>query len=44
LNVKGVYPAGEGAGYAGGILSAGVDGIYVAEAIAKDLLGIAESV
>jgi uncharacterized FAD-dependent dehydrogenase len=44
LNVKGLYPAGEGAGYAGGILSAGVDGIYVAEAIAKDLLGIAESV
>ena len=44
LNVKGLYPAGEGAGYAGGILSAGVDGIYVAEAIAKDLLSIAESV
>ena len=40
LNVKGLYPAGEGAGYAGGILSAGVDGIYVAEAIAKDLLGV----
>jgi uncharacterized protein len=39
LNVKGLYPAGEGAGYAGGILSAGVDGIYVAEAIARDLLG-----
>jgi hypothetical protein len=38
LNVKGLYPAGEGAGYAGGILSAGVDGIKVAEAVAKSLL------
>src|SRR5439155_12156619 len=38
LNVRGLYPAGEGAGYAGGILSAGVDGIKVAEAIAKALL------
>ena len=36
LNVKGLYPAGEGAGYAGGILSAGVDGIKVAEALALD--------
>jgi uncharacterized FAD-dependent dehydrogenase len=43
LNVKGLYPAGEGAGYAGGILSAGVDGIRVAEALARDMLGIAES-
>jgi uncharacterized FAD-dependent dehydrogenase len=34
LNVRGLYPAGEGAGYAGGILSAGVDGIRVAEALA----------
>jgi uncharacterized FAD-dependent dehydrogenase len=34
LNVKGLYPAGEGAGYAGGILSAGVDGIEAAEAVA----------
>jgi uncharacterized FAD-dependent dehydrogenase len=34
LNVKGLFPAGEGAGYAGGILSAGVDGIRVAEALA----------
>ncbi|MDA7088470.1 NAD(P)/FAD-dependent oxidoreductase [Pseudomonas sp. SA3-5] len=42
LNVKGLYPAGEGAGYAGGILSAGVDGIRVAEALARDMLGIAE--
>jgi hypothetical protein len=39
-NVAGLYPAGEGASYAGGILSAGVDGIKVAEAIAKELLGI----
>jgi len=34
LNTKGLYPAGEGAGYAGGILSAGIDGIKVAEAMA----------
>ncbi len=39
LNVAGLYPAGEGAGYAGGIMSAGVDGIEVAEALACDLLG-----
>ncbi|MCK9988007.1 MAG: uncharacterized protein AzoDbin1_04479 [Azoarcus sp.] len=39
LNVKGLFPAGEGAGYAGGILSAGVDGIRVAEAVAKSILG-----
>ena len=37
LNVKGLYPAGEGAGYAGGILSAGVDGIRVAEAVALNM-------
>ena len=36
-NVRGLYPAGEGASYAGGILSAAVDGIKVAEAIAKIL-------
>ena len=40
LNVKGLFPAGEGAGYAGGILSAGVDGIRIAEAVARDILGI----
>ena len=34
LNTRGLYPAGEGAGYAGGILSAAVDGIKVAEAVA----------
>ena len=39
LNVKGLYPAGEGAGYAGGILSAGVDGIRAAEAVARGLVG-----
>jgi uncharacterized FAD-dependent dehydrogenase len=38
LNTRGLYPAGEGAGYAGGILSAAVDGIRVAEALALDLL------
>jgi uncharacterized FAD-dependent dehydrogenase len=39
LNVKGLYPAGEGASYAGGILSAGVDGIEVAEAVAMSMAG-----
>jgi len=38
INLKGLYPAGEGAGYAGGILSAAVDGIEVAEAVALDML------
>ena len=38
LNVRGLYPAGEGAGYAGGILSAGVDGIKVAEALALNVM------
>jgi len=41
LNLKGLFPAGEGAGYAGGILSAGVDGIRIAEAVARDILGAA---
>jgi uncharacterized FAD-dependent dehydrogenase len=39
INTAGLFPAGEGAGYAGGILSAGIDGIKVAEAVALDLLG-----
>jgi len=39
LNVKGLYPGGEGAGYAGGILSAAVDGIRLAEAVAHSLAG-----
>lgn len=38
LNTKGLFPAGEGAGYAGGILSAGVDGIKIAEAVAQSIL------
>jgi hypothetical protein len=38
-NTRGLYPAGEGASYAGGILSAGVDGIRVAEALARSLVG-----
>ncbi len=37
INTKGLYPTGEGAGYAGGILSAGVDGIRVAEAVALSI-------
>ncbi|WP_352308982.1 NAD(P)/FAD-dependent oxidoreductase [Psychrobacter sp. W2-37-MNA-CIBAN-0211] len=40
INTKGLFPAGEGAGYAGGILSAGIDGIKVAEAVAKSILKI----
>jgi uncharacterized FAD-dependent dehydrogenase len=38
INIQGLYPAGEGAGYAGGIMSAGIDGIKVAEALALDLI------
>jgi uncharacterized FAD-dependent dehydrogenase len=38
INTGGLYPAGEGAGYAGGILSAAVDGIEVAEAVAKSIV------
>ena len=38
LNTRGLFPAGEGAGYAGGILSAGVDGIRAAEAVAQSML------
>ena len=41
LNTHGLYPAGEGAGYAGGIFSAGVDGIRVAEAVGRDMAGLA---
>ena len=43
INTRGLYPAGEGAGYAGGILSAAVDGIKVAEAVALSLVGTAAS-
>jgi hypothetical protein len=38
INTQGLYPAGEGAGYAGGILSAGIDGIKIAEAMAKAII------
>ena len=41
LNTRGLYPAGEGASYAGGILSAGVDGIKVGEAVARCMLRLA---
>jgi uncharacterized FAD-dependent dehydrogenase len=44
VNVRGLYPAGEGAGYAGGIMSAGVDGIEVAEALGRVVLGEAAAV
>ena len=37
VNVRGFYPTGEGAGYAGGILSSAVDGITVAEAVALSI-------
>ncbi len=42
LNVAGLYPSGEGAGHAGGILSAGIDGIRAAEAVALSVLGPAQ--
>ncbi len=38
INTRGLYPAGEGAGYAGGIFSAAIDGIKVAQAVALDIL------
>ena len=37
ISVEGLYPAGEGAGYAGGILSSAIDGIRIAQAIAREL-------
>lgn len=40
VNTPGLYPAGEGAGYAGGILSAAMDGIRMAEAVAQDMAGL----
>jgi uncharacterized FAD-dependent dehydrogenase len=39
INPRGLFPAGEGAGYAGGIMSAGIDGIRVAEAVALSMVG-----
>ena len=41
INTRGLFPAGEGAGYAGGIFSAGVDGIRVAEAVGRAMAGLA---
>ncbi len=38
MNVKGLFPCGEGAGYAGGIMSAAMDGMKVAEYVAADVL------
>ncbi len=38
-NISGVFPCGEGGGYAGGIMSAAMDGIRVAEAVARSLEG-----
>jgi len=38
INVKGLYPGGEGAGYAGGIISAAIDGVKIAEAVAMDIM------
>jgi len=38
ISTRGVYPAGEGAGYAGGIMSAAIDGIRVAEAVAQSIV------
>ena len=43
VNTRGLFPAGEGAGYAGGILSAGVDGIKVAEAVALSMVGATDA-
>jgi uncharacterized FAD-dependent dehydrogenase len=43
VNTRGLYPAGEGAGFAGGILSAGVDGIRVAEALALDMVTLSSA-
>ncbi len=40
INTRGLFPAGEGAGYAGGILSAGIDGIKVAEAVARNYIEV----
>lgn len=38
INTRGLYPAGEGAGYAGGIMSAAIDGIKMAEVVANDMI------
>lgn len=41
ISLRGLYPAGEGAGYAGGIISAAVDGLHIGDAIVADALGLA---
>ena len=41
-NIEGIYPCGEGAGYAGGITSASIDGVKIAEAIIKEYRGVYE--
>ena len=43
INTAGLYPAGEGAGYAGGIMSAAIDGIKVAEAVALNIVRAAQA-
>ena len=43
LNTRGLFPAGEGAGYAGGILSAAVDGIRAAEAVAMEMIAAGQA-
>jgi uncharacterized FAD-dependent dehydrogenase len=42
-NTPGLFPAGEGAGFAGGILSAGIDGLRVGEAVARHLTGLLQA-
>ena len=43
VNIKGLYPCGEGAGYAGGIMSAAMDGIRTAELVAKNMNAITQN-
>jgi uncharacterized FAD-dependent dehydrogenase len=38
VNTRGLFPGGEGAGYAGGIMSAAIDGIRVAEAVSQSII------
>ena len=42
INTPGLFPAGEGAGFAGGILSAGIDGLRVGEAVARHLTALVQ--
>ncbi|MDB0065104.1 hypothetical protein N9E93_02395 [Oceanospirillaceae bacterium] len=44
VNTQGLFPAGEGAGYAGGIMSAAIDGIKIAEAMALSMNKAQESI